>query len=139
MSDPLQPDPELYNVAYRADSYQSMPYRYLGRSGLRAPLVGLGTWKFGYPETGDEARIGPDLAFEILDRSAELGVLFWDTANRHNAAPGNSERIIGRRLSAHPDRRRDVVLATKTHGGMDGWTPNHSGLSRLQITASVKA
>ena len=31
------------------------------------------------------------------------------------------------------------MLATKTHGGMDGWTPNHSGLSRLQTTASVQA
>lgn len=135
----LTPNPDLYNVTYVADSYQSMPYRFLGRSGLQGPAIGLGTWKFGYPETGDEARIGPQLAAQILDRAADLGVMFWDTANRYNAASGNSERIIGNWLTAHPDRRRDVVLATKTHGGMDGWTPNHSGLSRLQITESVKA
>lgn len=137
--DPLTPNPDLYNVTYQADSYQSMPYRFLGRSGLQGPAIGLGTWKFGYPDTGDDARIGPDLAVKILDRAAELGVMFWDTANRYNAASGNSERIIGNWLTAHPERRRDVVLATKTHGGMDGWTPNHSGLSRLQITESVKA
>lgn len=133
------PDPTLYNVPYLADDYQSMPYRYLGGSGLQAPAIGLGTWKFGYPETGDGARIGPELAFQIMDRAAELGVMFWDTANRYNAASGNSERIIGDWLAAHPQRRRDVILASKTHGGMDGFTPNHSGLSRLQITESVKA
>ena len=137
--DPLLPNRDLYNVTHQADDYQGMPYRFLGASGLQAPAIGLGTWKFGYPDTGDDARIGPDLAFQILDRAAELGVMFWDTANRYNAASGNSERIIGQWLSAHPQRRRDVVLATKTRGGMDGWTPNHSGLSRLQITESVKA
>jgi aryl-alcohol dehydrogenase-like predicted oxidoreductase len=137
--DPLIPDPDLYNVTYQADSYHSMPYRFLGRSGLQSPAIGLGTWKFGYPDTGDGARIGAELAEQILDRATELGVMFWDTANRYNAASGNSERIIGQWLAKHPQRRRDVVLATKTHGGMDGWTPNHSGLSRLQITESVKA
>src|SRR5262249_49684372 len=119
--------------------YLGMPYRRLGGSGLRSPAIGLGTWKFGFPETGDGARCDEATAHAILDRAAELGVMFWDTANRYNAASGNSERIIGSWLQAHPQRRRDVVLATKTMGGMDGITPNHSGLSRLQIIESVKA
>ncbi|MGC0142595.1 aldo/keto reductase [Pseudactinotalea sp. Z1732] len=137
--DHLTPNPDLYNVAYQAEDFQGMPYRYVGSSGLRSPAIGLGTWKFGFPDTGDGARSDEQTALQILDRAHELGVLFWDTANRYNAASGNSERIIGRWLSANPGRRRDVVLATKTHGGMDGYTPNHSGLSRLQITESVKA
>lgn len=116
-----------------------MPFRYVGASGLRASAIGLGTWKYGYPDTGDGARVGPEAALAILDRATELGVTFWDTANRYNAASGNSERIIGAWLSQHPERRRDVVVATKTFGGMDGITPNHSGLSRLQIAQSVKA
>lgn len=137
--DPLTPNTDLYNVTYQAHDYQSMPYRYLGRSGLQGPAIGLGTWKFGFPDTGDGARIDPEGAAEIMDRACDLGVMFWDTANRYNAASGNSERLIGRWLAAHPERRRDVVLATKTHGGMDGWTPNHAGLSRLQIVESVRA
>lgn len=136
---PLSPNPDLYNVPYQADEFHGMPYRPLGASGLQAPAIGLGTWKFGYPDTGDGARVDEATAFQILDRAAELGVMFWDTANRYNAASGNSERIIGKWLAAHPEQRRDVVLATKTHGGMDGSTPNHSGLSRLQITESVRA
>lgn len=135
----LQPDTNLYNVTYQAHEYQGMPYRYLGGSGLQGSAVGLGTWKFGIPETGDGARVGVDDAMSILNRACDLGVMFWDTANRYNAASGNSERVIGRWLGENPGRRRDVVLATKTHGGMDGWTPNHSGLSRLQIIESVKA
>lgn len=133
------PQPALYDVPFATDSYQSMPYRTLGRSGLWSPAIGLGTWKFGYPDTGDAARVDQEQGWAILDRAAELGVTFWDTANRYNAASGNSERVIGGWLTAHPDRRRDVVLATKTMGGMDGLTPNHGGLSRLQITESVKA
>src|SRR5699024_9131840 len=137
--DPLTPNTDLYNVTYQAHDYQGMPYRYLGRSGLQGPAIGLGTWKFGFPDTGDGARIDPEGAAAIMDRACELGVMFWDTANRYNAASGNSERLIGRWLADNPQRRRDVVLATKTHGGMDGWTPNHAGLSRLQIIESVKA
>lgn len=119
--------------------YQGMPYLHMGRSGLRTPRVGLGTWKFGYPEKGDGSRTNEAESLAILDRAAELGVMFWDTANRYNFASGNSERILGTWFARNPGRRRDVVLATKTRGQMDGDTPNHEGLSRLQITESVKA
>lgn len=137
--DHLQPHPELYNASWIADSYNGMPYRALGRSGLRASNVGLGTWKFGFPETGDGARVDEKTAYQIFDRAIELGVTFWDTANRYNAASGNSERLIGRWLAANPDQRRNVVIATKVFGGMDGVTPNHSRLSRANILDSVYA
>jgi aryl-alcohol dehydrogenase-like predicted oxidoreductase len=116
-----------------ADEYQGMPYRYLGRSGLQVSNVGLGTWKFGYPETGDGARVDGPTALQILDRAVELGVTFWDTANRYNASSGNSERIIGTWMQQNPGQRRHVVLATKVFGLMDGRTPNHCRLSRGNI------
>jgi aryl-alcohol dehydrogenase-like predicted oxidoreductase len=135
----LQPHPERYNAPWIVDSFNGMPYRALGRSGLRASNVGLGTWKFGFPETGDGARVDEQTAYRIFDRAVELGVTFWDTANRYNAASGNSERLIGRWLAANPDQRRNVVIATKVFGGMDGVTPNHSRLSRTNILESVYA
>ncbi len=64
---------------------------------------------------------------------------FWDTANRYNAASGNSERVIGGWMRRNEDERRNIVLATKVFGGMDGRTPNHSGLSRGNILDSVYA
>lgn len=115
------------------------PYRPLGYSGLKVSNVGLGTWKFGYPHKQDGSRVDPKTAFAIFDRALELGVTFWDTANRYNQGSGNSERVIGQWFAAHPSSRRNVVLATKMAGEMDGTTPNHAGLSRINILESVYA
>jgi aryl-alcohol dehydrogenase-like predicted oxidoreductase len=78
-------------------------------------------------------------ALKIFDRAIELGVTFWDTANRYNDSSGNSERVIGRWFQQNPDQRRNVVLATKMRWLMDGRTPNHAGLSRGNILDSVYA
>ncbi len=132
-------DTRFYGLGFSFDSFNNMPYIHLGRSGLRVARMGLGTWKMGYPERGDGARVGRDLAFRILDRALELGVCFWDTANRYNDSSGNSERVIGEWFRAHPHERRNIVLATKLAGAMDGITPNHCGLSRANILDSVYA
>mgnify|MGYP001023263702 CR=1 FL=1 len=134
-----KPNIKLYNVPWSTDEFNGMPYRLIGRSGLRGSNIGLGTWKVGYPETGDGARVNEKTALEIFDRAIELGVTFWDTANRYNGASGNSERVIGTWMGKNPDQRRNVVLATKLFGGMDGRTPNHSRLSRGNILESVYA
>lgn len=134
-----EPQTQLYGVPFRALDFNGMPYRNLGNSGLKVSNIGLGTWKFGFPETGDSSRTDEKTSFKILDRSVELGVTFWDTANRYNNASGNSERIIGRWFKKNADHRRNIVLATKICGGMDGKTPNHSGLSRGNILDSVAA
>jgi aryl-alcohol dehydrogenase-like predicted oxidoreductase len=133
------PHPELYNLPWTTEEFNGMPYRQLGRSGLRASNVGLGTWKIGYPETGDGARVDEKTAHAIFDRALEVGATFWDTANRYNGSSGNSERVIGAWLKRNPDQRRNLLLATKVCGGMDGRTPNHSLLSRLNILESVYA
>jgi len=137
--DMIEPDPSLYRVPYMTNEYLGMPYRQLGNSGLRVSNIGLGTYKFGFPETGDNSRVGEKDAYKILDAAAELGVTFWDTANRYNEGAGNSERILGRWFKANPRERRNIVLATKIFGGMDGRTPNHGGASRGNILDSVDA
>ena len=133
------PHPELYGVPDTTDDFHGMPWVVLGRSGLRVSKIGLGTWKMGYPETGDGSRSDGNTSLAILDRAYELGVTFWDTANRYNNASGNSERVIGAWLKSNPNARRDVVIATKICWGMDGVSPNHSRLGRLNIIESVKA
>jgi aryl-alcohol dehydrogenase-like predicted oxidoreductase len=137
--DHSQPHPELYKLPMGADDFQGMPYLHLGRSGLRVSRVGLGTWKIGFPETGDGARVDERTALKIFDRAADLGVTFWDTANRYNDSSGNSERVIGHWFQQNPDQRRIIVLATKMRWLMDGRTPNHAGLSRGNILDSVNA
>ncbi len=133
------PKPHLYNIPAITDQFNGMPYRPLGRSGLRVANVGLGTWKFGYPETGDGSRVDERSAFAIFDKAVELGVTFWDTANRYNAASGNSERIIGKWFRQNLGQRRNIILATKVGNAMDGRTPNHGGLARISILDSVYA
>ena len=139
MMDYIKPRPEFFGMPFTADSFNDMPYTYLGSTGCRVSKVGLGTWKYGYPETGDGARLNKKEAFKIFDRAVELGVTFWDTANRYNASSGNSERVIGEWLKANPDQRRNIVLATKMFGLMDGKTPNHCRLGRINVLEATYA
>ncbi len=132
-------DRRFYGLNFTYTEFNGMPYQRLGSSGLRVARVGLGTWKFGYPERQDGSRVGRDAAFRILDRALELGVTFWDTANRYNESSGNSERVLGEWFRQHPGERRNIVLATKLGGAMDGITPNHCGLSRANVLDSVYA
>ena len=132
-------DRQFWGMAFTHDAFRGMPYERLGNSGLRVSRMGLGTYKIGYPEHEDGSRVGRDAAFAIFDRALELGVTFWDTANRYNASSGNSERVIGEWFAAHPEERRNIVLATKMFGAMDGMTPNHCGLSRSNILDSAYA
>lgn len=133
------PKPEFYKAPLEIFIFNDMPYVHLGQSGLWASKVGLGTWKFGMPETGDEARVDKSTAMKVFDRAVDLGVTFWDTAPRYNNASGNSERVMGEWFHSNPDQRRNIVIATKVYGGMDGLTPNHCRLTRGNIKESVYA
>jgi len=132
-------NPKLYNLPFTKDDFHGMPYRIFGNTGLRVSSVGLGTWKFGYPETGDGSRVDEKMAFKIFDKAVEEGVTFWDTANRYNNSSGNSERVIGRWFKINPGERRNVELATKIYGTMDGLTPNYCRLSRANILEATYA
>jgi len=135
----LKPNPKTIGLDYTFDEFNEMPYRRLGNSGLRISNVGLGTWKFGLPETGDGARVDKESGLKILDAAIIEGVTFWDTANRYNNSSGNSERVIGEWIKANSGMRNSVVVATKLFGATDGATPNHCGLSRTNILESTYA
>ena len=47
--------------------------------------------------------------FAVLDRAWEIGVRFWDTA----AGYADNEVLIGKWFKIHPERRKDIFLATK--------------------------
>ena len=133
------PGQKCYNSPFVVNQFNDMTCWALGKSGLKVQNDGLDTWKMGYPDSSDGSRIDETNAFRIFERAIELGVTFWDTANRYNNASGNSERIIGKWLNNNPAERRNVVLATKLSGTMDGLTPNHCGLSRVNIMEAVYA
>ena len=107
-----------------------MRYRRLGRTALQVSELCLGTMNFG-PETSE-----PD-SQAIMDRALELGINFFDTANRYGGAngAGTTEEILGRWFALGGGRREKVVLATKLFGAMSEW-PNDGRLSARHIRAA---
>ena len=122
-----------------------MEYTHLGRSGLSVSRLCLGTMNFGPLTT-------PGDAHAIMDRAHELGINFFDTANRYGgwqSPPGQlatgdqphagwTEEIIGEWFSAGGGRREKTVLATKLYGAMGDW-PNDGKLSALNIRRACDA
>jgi len=103
-----------------------MQYSHLGRTGLTVSRLCLGTMNFG-PQTSEAD------SFAIMDKALELGINFFDTANRYggNLGVGATEQIIGRWL-AQGGRREQIALATKVYGPM-GEGKNDRGLSAYHI------
>lgn len=110
-----------------------MHYRRLGRTALQVSELCLGTMNFGPQTSEDESR-------QIMDRALELGINFFDTANRYGGAQGAgaTEEILGRWFALGGDRREKVVLATKVFGAMSDW-PNDGKLSARHIRAACEA
>jgi aryl-alcohol dehydrogenase-like predicted oxidoreductase len=102
-----------------------METRPLGRTGLTASRVVLGTMTFG--AQADEAA-----SAAMLDECLDRGVNFIDTANVYNA--GESERILGKLVAGRRDR---VILATKV-GNRMGDGPDEHGLSPAAIAKGVE-
>lgn len=103
-----------------------MQYAELGRTGLRVSRLCLGTMNFGVRTSEAESHA-------IMDRALELGINFFDTADRYGQPQGSglTEEIIGRWL-VQGGRREKIVLATKVFGPM-GPGPNNRGLSAYHI------
>src|SRR5260370_42201758 len=90
-----------------------MQYTKLGRSNVAVSKICLGTMHFGSKTPESEA-------CQIMDKAFDMGINFFDTANRYggNAGLGASEEIIGHWFQASPARRDQIVLATKVFGNM---------------------
>jgi len=105
----------------------------LGRTGLPVSRICLGTMTFGL-QCDEPASIA------ILDRAAEGGVTFIDTADVYPlggdlTTAGRTEEILGRWLRGKRDR---FVVATKCFGPM-GPNPWDAGNSRRHILDAIDA
>ncbi|MFT3784404.1 MAG: aldo/keto reductase [Nibricoccus sp.] len=109
----------------------TMNYQLLGRSGLRASDLCLGTMTFG-EDWGWGA--GAQEARKIYDAFREAGGNFIDTANLYTE--GTSERFVGDFIQGH---RSEVVVATKYSLSAPGHGPNAGGNHRKNMMESVEA
>jgi len=113
------------------DRYDSMPYRRVGRSGLKLPAVSLGLWH----------NFGDDKPFErqraILRRAFDLGVTHFDLANNYGPPSGSAETNFGRHLQDDFKPYRDeLVISTKA--GYRMWPgPYGEWGSRKYLLASL--
>lgn len=112
-----------------------MEQRSFGRSGIKVSPLCLGTMQFGW--TADEKA-----SIEVLDAAYDAGINFIDTADIYSrwidGNPGGvAERIIGKWLRKNPEKRTQIILATKVRGRM-GEGPNDEGLSRKHIFSAVE-
>jgi aryl-alcohol dehydrogenase (NADP+) len=105
----------------------------LGNTGLLVSRLCLGTMTFGL-QSDEETSVG------ILDRAAEAGITFLDTADVYPLGGdlplvGRTEEIVGRWLTGKRDR---FVLATKCFGrtGPAAW---EQGNSRKHILDALDA
>ena len=115
-----------------ADRYDDkMPYRRVGRSGLKLPEVSLGLWQ----NFGDESPLDTQRA--ILRRAFDLGVTHFDLANNYGPPYGSAEVNFGRLLREDFRPYRDeLVISTKA--GYDMWPgPYGDRGSRKYLLASL--
>ena len=110
-----------------------MEYTLLGSTGIVVSRIALGSMTFtaGNRSVPSLAKVGPALADEMVGRALDVGINFFDTADRYNG--GESEIVLGAALKPH---RNNVVITTKV-GARSGALVHQAGLSRSHIFRSV--
>jgi aryl-alcohol dehydrogenase-like predicted oxidoreductase len=112
-----------------------MEYRSLGGSGLKVPVLCLGTATFGGGNEFFRAWGASDVAeaTRLVDLSIEAGVNMFDSADAYSA--GLAEEILGKAIAG---RRDKVLISTKATFKM-GTGPNDLGSSRHHLTSACEA
>ncbi len=113
--------------------YQDMPYRRVGRSGLKLPAISLGLWH----NFGTERPFSTQQA--IVRRAFDLGVTHFDLANNYGPPPGAAEETFGRILATELAPYRDELIIS-TKAGYYMWEgPYGEWGSRKYVLASLDA
>jgi aryl-alcohol dehydrogenase-like predicted oxidoreductase len=114
-----------------------MKYTTLPHTNLKVSKACLGTMTFGNQNTEAEAHFQLDYAFE-------RGINFIDTAEMYPIGGnehifGSTERFIGTWLAKHPQKRNNLVVATKIAGPNRGMAYIREPLdfSKKSITEAV--
>jgi aryl-alcohol dehydrogenase-like predicted oxidoreductase len=106
-----------------------MEYRLLGGSGLKVPVLSLGTATFGGGSEFFRAwgNSGVEEATRLVDVALEAGATLFDTADSYSN--GLAEEILGKAIAGRRDR---LLLSTKA-SFRTGDGPNDVGSSRHHL------
>jgi aryl-alcohol dehydrogenase-like predicted oxidoreductase len=110
-----------------------MEYRQLGGSGLKVPVLTLGTGTFGGTTPFFEAwgTTGIDEARRLVDIAIDAGVTMFDSADIYSR--GTAETVLGKAIAG----RRDAVLISTKGTFRFGDGPNDVGSSRAHLLRAV--
>lgn len=114
-----------------------MQYTKLGWSDLQVSRVCLGSMTWGIQNTQQDAD-------EQIHYALSRGINFIDTAELYPIPPNqetasDTERIIGNWLSRHPEKRKDIILATKIAGPGLPWFRDSGNITGDAVIAAVDA
>jgi L-glyceraldehyde 3-phosphate reductase len=115
-----------------ADRYDTMQYRFCGRSGLKLPVISLGLWQnFGDDQPADVQRA-------ILRRAFDRGITHFDLANNYGPPYGQAELNFGDFMRHDFAPYRDELIIS-TKAGWDMWPGPYGqgGGSRKYVLASL--
>ena len=112
-----------------------MDYRSLGRSGLKVPVLSLGTGTFGGSNAFFErwGTTQADEAARLVDVCLDHGLTLFDTADIYS--DGESERVLGEALKG----KRDRALISSKATFPSGKGPNDQGSSRFHLVRACEA
>ncbi len=120
-------------MTYIADPtrYNQIPYKRVGRSGLKLPLISLGMWyNFGGLDVFENSRAIARTAFD-------MGITHFDLANNYGPPPGSAEENFGRLLKLDFAPYRDELIIS-TKAGWDMWPGPYGEFgSRKYLLASL--
>lgn len=108
-----------------------MPYRRLGKSGLKVSVLSYGAWvTFGN-------QVDDRIADACMGRAYDAGINFFDNAEAY--ADGAAEEVMGRILKAKDWRRDSYLVSSKVFFGAGSRGPNQTGLSRKHVIEACEA
>ncbi len=113
-----------------ANRYDAIPYRRVGRSGLKLPAISLGLWQnFGGTDVFETGRA-------ILRRAFDRGVTHFDLANNYGPPYGSAEENFGRWMEMDFRPYRDELIIS-SKAGYDMWPGPYGNFgSRKYLIAS---
>lgn len=114
-----------------------MEYSTLGSSNLSVSRICLGSMTWGKQNNQEDAN-------QQIDYALSQGINFIDTAEMYAVPPspdtyGKTETIIGNWLAANPERRKEIILASKIAGPGLPWVREGSPITGEAVIAAVDA